>query len=185
MRPVPTAIRTSVRIELTPSEKGGIAEVAIAAAAIKLGIRVSRPMTEGQRYDLIFDVRGRLWRVQCKWAARNGNVLCVPTGTSRLTPRGYVRTTYSSSEVDAIAAYSAALDECFFVPIEAVDGANTVTLRLTTAKNNQKLGVKMAADYQLGAIAQLGERLAGSQKAEGSSPSSSTTEKAALPGGLF
>ncbi len=38
----------------------------------------------------------------------------------------------------------------------------------------------MASDYELpGAIAQLGERLAGSQKVAGSSPASSTPPKAA------
>ena len=54
--------------DLTPSAKGGIAEMAIAAAAVKLGIVVARPMIEGCRYDLIFDVGDRFWRVQCKWA---------------------------------------------------------------------------------------------------------------------
>jgi len=29
-------------------------------------------MTEGLRYDLAFDVDGRLMRVQCKWATVDG-----------------------------------------------------------------------------------------------------------------
>jgi len=48
-----------------------------------------------------------------------------------------------------------------------------IHLRLGPTRNNQRLGVKMAAAYELGAIAQLGERSAGSRKVEGSSPSSS------------
>jgi hypothetical protein len=51
--------------------------------------------------------------------------------------------------------------------------------RLAPARNNQKIGVTMADDYRLGAVAQLGERLAGSQKVRGSSPLSSTGPKAA------
>jgi len=50
--------------DLNPTEKGGRAEIAIANAAVQLGIVVSRPMTDGGRYDLILDLAGRLLRVQ-------------------------------------------------------------------------------------------------------------------------
>jgi PD-(D/E)XK endonuclease len=71
---------------LTPSMKGGIAELAIAAEAVKLGVFVLRPVVEGHRYDLMFDVDGLLLRVQCKWACRKGDVVVVNLRTSRLTP---------------------------------------------------------------------------------------------------
>ena len=47
---------------LTSDQKGAIAESSIAAAAIKLGIGVYKPLFEGGRYDLIFDT-GLLVRV--------------------------------------------------------------------------------------------------------------------------
>ena len=50
----------------TRHEKGARAEMAIANAAVQMGVTVSRPLVEGQRYDLVFDVRGALLRVQCK-----------------------------------------------------------------------------------------------------------------------
>jgi len=78
----------------------------MAAYATELGIDVYRPVADGGRCDLIFDVGSRLVRVQCKWAIRRGAVLGVKIGTRRLTPAGYVRTTYSETEVDAVAAYS-------------------------------------------------------------------------------
>lgn len=89
---------------LTPTEKGGIAELAIASAAARLGIVVSRPMVEGRRYDLIFDVSGRLLRVQCKRAPLSADVICVKTRTSRRSASGHVRGTYSAADIDAIAA---------------------------------------------------------------------------------
>ena len=55
---------------LTPDQKGAIAESSIAAAAIKLGIGVLEPLSDGRRYDLIFDVGSQLLRVQCKWAVQ-------------------------------------------------------------------------------------------------------------------
>jgi hypothetical protein len=53
-------------VELSTDQKGAIAESAIAHAAIKLGIGVYRPLSDGERYDLIFDLGERLERVQCK-----------------------------------------------------------------------------------------------------------------------
>jgi hypothetical protein len=95
--------------------------------------------------------------------------------TSRCTPAGYVSGTYGSHEVDAIAAYCPDLERCYLLPIREFDGQSVCHLRLAPARNNQKLGVRMASEYELGAIAQLGERLGGTQKVAGSSPASSTS----------
>ena len=155
--------------------KGAIAEAAIASAAIELGIHVLRPLAEGRRYDLVFDVGGRLLRVQCKWAPQRGNVVVVNLRSHRCTPRGYVRSTYSADEVDGICIYCQALKECFYVPIEKAAGRRVLHLRLAPAANHQTAAINWAKDHTLGAIAQLGERRAGSAKVVGSSPTSSTS----------
>jgi PD-(D/E)XK nuclease superfamily protein len=90
---------------LTPTQKGSIAEAVIAAEAVKAGVNVLRPLTEGGRYDLVFEIGERFLRVQCKSGTRRGDVIAVGTGTCRLTPRGYVRTVYDASEIDLIAIY--------------------------------------------------------------------------------
>ena len=160
---------------LTPSRKGSIAEAVIAAEAVKAGIFVLRPLVEGGRYDLVFEIAGRFVRVQCKSGTRRGEVIAVGTGTCRLTPHGYVRTTYDRSEVDAIAIYCPETNGCYLMPIADVRGRANVYLRLAPARNNQEFAITYAADYEFhGAIAQLGERLTGSQEAGGSSPPSST-----------
>jgi hypothetical protein len=51
---------------LSTDQKGNIAEAAIIVAAVKLGVDVYRPVGEGGRYDMIFEVDDRLFRVQCK-----------------------------------------------------------------------------------------------------------------------
>jgi PD-(D/E)XK endonuclease len=168
----------------TPSQKGAIAETAIAAAAVELGIGVYRPINEGERCDLIFNLHPKLLRVQCKWATRRGAILAVRVSTCRLTPAGYARTTYSSEEIDAVAAYSIDLRRCYLLPISMVGGKSYVHLRLSRSRNNQESRINWASDYELGAIAQLGERSAGSRKVAGSNPASST-EKAAHNGRLF
>jgi hypothetical protein len=165
---------------MNPSTKGSIAEAVIAAEAVKAGVQVLRPLIEGARYDLVFDVEGQFVRIQCKWGTRQGAVISAYIGTCRLTPRGYIRTTYDASEVDAFALYCADLDECYLIPLGDVEGQSKVQLRLTPAANGQELAIRYAETYRLnGAIAQLGERLAGSQKVGGSSPPGSTSREAA------
>ena len=146
-------------MELTTDQKGAIAELAIASEAAALGVGVLKPLNYGERYDLIFDLRPELMRVQCKWAVRLGEWF-----------RSGVR------------APGVARAGC--LPISLVDARRSVYLRLSPARNNQVSGVNFAEDYRLGAIAQLGERPAGSRKVGGSNPPSSTG-KAARAGRLL
>ncbi len=165
---------------LTPSQKGGIAEVAIAWHATKLGIGVLRPTVEGLRYDLAFDWGGPIQRVQCKWGSLRDGVVRSRLSGSRLTPgRGYVRSTYSADEIDLIAIYCPQLDKVFVVPIADVEHGCTLYLRVEPSRNNQRSLVRWASQYELGAIAQLEERCHGMAEAVGSSPTSSTPPKAA------
>ena len=163
---------------LTSNEKGNIAEAAITLEAIKLGIDVLKPVAEHGRYDLLFDLGNRVMRVQCKWGSfdRDLGVVCVRVGGSRHTPNGYVTSTYSVDEVDAIAVYCGELGETFLVPIDVAAGKRQMHLRLEAPRNSQRACINLASDYQLGAIAQLGERSAGSRKVAGSSPASSTPQ---------
>ena len=170
---------------LTTDQKGAIAEQAIALEALKLGIGVYKPLAP-ERYDLIFDLRHELLRVQCKWASCQVDVVIVRCYSCRRSADGLVRSVYGPHEVDALAAYCSDLEQCYFVPIEAVPTSGAVQLRLTRPRNNQQRGIREAKRYefaatlgrQQGAIAQLGERLDGIQKVAGSSPAGSIGETA-------
>ena len=167
---------------LTPTVKGSIAEAVIAAEAVKAGIMVLRPIVEGRRYDLVFDLGDRMLRVQCKSGRRKGGVVIVHTRTSRHTPRGYIWTTYGEDEIDALAVYCPQIDRCFLLPIELVAGRSAIHLRLVDAANNQRSSIHFATDFAFpGAIAQLGERRAGSAKVGGSNPPSSIANMTPLP----
>jgi PD-(D/E)XK endonuclease len=142
--------------DLTPSQKGAVAEAAITAMAIQLGLVVLRPMAEGGRYDLAIDLEPELLRVQCKFAQRRSGVLSVRLQTSRHTPGGYVRTSYTAAEVDAIAAYSPELHRGFLIPISEASERQAFRLRLEPTKNNQAEGIRWACDYEFApAIARL------------------------------
>jgi hypothetical protein len=138
--------------ELTPSQKGAAAEAAITATAIQLGLTVLRPLCEGRRYDIVIDLEPELLRVQCKLAQLLAGVLRVSLQTNRCTPAGYVSTSYTPDEVDAVAAYSPALNRCFLVPIREVSGRRAMYLRLDPTKNNQCTGIRWAESYAFEAM---------------------------------
>ena len=163
---------------MTPTQKGAIAETAIAAAAVEHGYTVLRPITAGERYDLVFGIGDRLLRVQCKSAALRGDVVVVHARTSRRSADGYVRGTYTAEEVDLIVAYCHEIRKCYAVPITDFGESGQLYLRLTEARNGQRAGLHFAEEYTLGAIAQLEEHLHGMQGVGGSSPPSSTPSAA-------
>ena len=166
---------------MTTNQKGSLAEVKIAAAAIELGLGVARPLDD-ERYDLILDLRPTLLRVQCKWARRIGDVVSARLYTSRRGPEGVRSSRYEAGEFDAFALYCPDVERCYLLPADDVVAFRQIHLRLAPSNNNQLLRIRWARHYEFGAtlarldgpIAQLGERLAGSQKVAGSSPAGST-----------
>jgi prevent-host-death family protein len=159
------------------NRKGAIAEAAIALEAIKLGIPVLRPITERERYDLAFELGGRLLRVQCKWASFDEAAGVVKVGLqgSWLSPHGYVRSSYSEDEIDLLAVYCGDLDRCYLLPSSMVAGRRAIYLPVSPSRNAQRACINLGAEYELsGAVAQWNERSAGSRKVVGSNPTSST-----------
>ena len=141
-----------------------------------------RPIGEGQRYDMVFDVAGRLLRVQCKWAPRQGDCVVVRAYSCRRAPEGLRTRSYTAEQIDAVAAYCPDTSDCYYLPVEMLAHQQFFHLRLAPARNGQRGAVRWAREFEfstvdwrgLGAIAQLEERLSGTQEVGGSSPPSST-----------
>ena len=136
---------------LTTDQKGAIAEADIAAAAVGLGVGVYRPMFEGGRYDLIFEVGSMLMRVQCKWATRNGGAVVVRCYSSRRGPDHMIVRRYTADEIDAIAAYCRETDRCYLLLPASFSGRRNVYLRVAPSRNNQHVGINWADEFELGA----------------------------------
>jgi hypothetical protein len=168
------------RMELTPTRKGALAEMAIMHRAFELGVNVYRPVAEGARADMIFELGSFLTRIQVKTGRIVKDAVIVAARSCRSKPDGtYVRETYARDEVDAVAVYCPANRRCYLIPIDVVPPSGSMSLRLAPAKNNQLKGLHSAAEYELnlGAIAQLGERRHGMAEVVGSSPTSSTPQE--------
>ncbi len=156
------------------NHKGAVAEAMIAAHAMKLGIDVLKPVAEHGRYDLLFNLPEKVLRVQCKWAPFQNGTVQIRVYSTRRGPEGLRRSRYTAEEIDAVAGYCSELDSCFLVPMSDIAGRADILLRVEPARNNQIGAVNMASAYELGAVAQLGERRHGMAEVRGSSPLSST-----------
>ena len=149
--------------------------------AARFGLGVLWPLTSGLRYDLVLDIEGRLYRVQCKTANRRGDVVVIGCRSCRRTAEGYARRSYSSDDVDLVAGYCVELDQIYLLEPRIFSGQTMVNLRLTETRNNQRRGIHWASEFEfaatlrsLGAVAQLGERESGTLEVTGSIPVGST-----------
>jgi hypothetical protein len=77
---------------------------------------------------------------------RNGTIV-FNTQSVRSNMRGAYRRTYVG-EIDYFAVHCQATDGVYFVPIEDAPGGQG-RLRLAPAINNQAVGIRWAADYEL------------------------------------
>jgi len=78
-----------------------------------------------------------------------GDLLTARCITSRHTPHGYERTTYSANEVDALVIYAPDTDRCHLVPVNEIEGHAAISLRIAPTRNNQAQLVRWAKDYAL------------------------------------
>jgi hypothetical protein len=136
---------------LTTDQKGAIAESAIVHEAIKLGVDVYKPLSEGGRYDLIFDVGSALLRVQCKWANYYRGAVVVRCYSSRRGRDGMIVRRYNADEVDVIAAFCGETNGCYLLPPALFSGRRVVHLRVAASENNQREGINWAEEFSLDA----------------------------------
>ncbi|MGI8585819.1 MAG: group I intron-associated PD-(D/E)XK endonuclease, partial [Thermoleophilaceae bacterium] len=140
------------------SRVGAIAELEIATAAVRAGLTVLRPVAEQARYDLALEIGPRLFRVQCKSGAldQRAGVIKVGLQSTWYSPQGYVRTTYSTREIDLVGVYCAAVDRSYLLPAALVTDRRAIWLRLRPPRNHQRAAINSASRYEFaGAVAQL------------------------------
>lgn len=129
--------------------RGDLAEIELAAALMRTGRRVLRPLSNGLRYDLLIDNDdGTYTRVQCKSGVlKNGGVLFRVYSVSGHRTKAVPY----HGQVDAFGIYCAQTGAAYLVPMADIAGCNAmVCLRVFPARNSQTRGVHFAQDYVIG-----------------------------------
>ena len=128
--------------------RGDISEIHIAAALMRHGRRVLRPISSGLRYDLLIDNEdGSYVRVQCKTGLmKDGYVLFRLRNTDARRPNGV---SYRG-QVEAFGVFCPQNSRVYLVPMAAlVSSDSTARLRVRPALNGQRSGVRLADDFEL------------------------------------
>ena len=102
-------------INVNSKAKGEISEGLVIAHLLKLGYSISMPFGDNQRYDLIVDDGGRLWRAQVKTGRfRRGCVIFNCVSLNAFTQQ---RFSYRG-QIDTFLVYCPDIDKVYWVPIE-------------------------------------------------------------------
>jgi PD-(D/E)XK endonuclease len=124
--------------------RGNAAEAAVLCAFAQRGYSVLVPFGDGHPYDLVVELGTDLLRVQCKraWPSRGCMLF-----NSRGTDHGNGRRSYRGL-ADIFGVYFPLTEAVYLVPIDAVPPSKG-WLRIEPARNNQKRGVRFAADFEI------------------------------------
>src|SRR5271165_1252470 len=114
-------------------ERGEWAELCFMAKAAGLGMAVSKPLGDSQRYDVLVEAGGRILRVQVKSTIyrRRGSEYS-------LNVMGPQRKKYKPGTVDFFAVYLIPVDEWYIIPYEAL--REKLTLHFSPEGGRQKYG---------------------------------------------
>lgn len=143
--PTPPSLARSSSSELSKSDIGARAELAVAAALSRAGRPVYLPFLNAHsRVDLVYETDGEIRRVKCKSARLvNGAVMFHTCSQTRGVDRGY------EGDVDESGVYCDETSSVYLVPVGDVP-ARLASLRLAPTRGNQVRRVRQAAPYLLG-----------------------------------
>lgn len=124
-------------------DKGDLGVMKVACSLMEQGFMVLFPQTEHAPFDLVAYKDGIFNRIQVKYRAAKGDKIMINLASSWADQHGNHRSFYGD-DVDVFAIYCPTNDMCYYVGSR---DENSITLRLSPTRNNQKKGVLMASDF--------------------------------------
>lgn len=101
-------------------QKGDISEQAATLFALKQGWGVLNPIGDRLPYDLVFDVNGKLVKLQVKsaWLDKNSNNYIVDVRQTKTNRKKMIRKYYTKDDFDFAILYIEDLDVFYIMPVE-------------------------------------------------------------------
>lgn len=134
---------------MNSKQKGNIAESAVIAKLISLGYGVSIPFGDNQRYDIILDLKSKLYKIQIKYCGQvcKDYVTCITS--SRLNHTTNKTNTTYEQDIDLFIFYIYELNEYLMIPINEIGIQKTIQIRRTLPKTTNGKKTWMLSDYKL------------------------------------
>lgn len=130
------------------SATGNIGEAVAIAEFTKRGITVLLPFGANTPYDLVIQLNGKFYRVQCKTTAKVGANGAMRFRICRTNGFTGNHLTYSAEEIDYFFLYCVENGYMALVPVEQATAMDFI-IRLQPAKNAQRVGVHLAKDFSI------------------------------------
>ena len=132
---------------MNTNQIGKITELEVLLYMQKLGYSISIPFGDKDRYDQIWDINGKLLRIQVKtshWADEEHACIKFSCKSSYQRKAGAKSNKYSKEEIDYFATYWEG--KCYLVPVE--ECSTEKKLRFKTPKTNIST-CNFAKDYEV------------------------------------
>lgn len=134
---------------MNPSRRGDVTEAVVVGALMRVGVSVSVPFGDSDRYDILADDAGTLFRVQCKTGSWVNGTVRFKLYSSTVEEGNRVDQSYSASEVDAFAVFSPRTDGVYWVPASET-GSGEMRLRVKEpAAKAPRSRINWAEEYRL------------------------------------
>ena len=148
---LPYLANYSVGIKMKNTKQvGNLTELQCATRLYELGCAVSIPFGNSEKYDLIIDVNGKLYKVQCKHSSEyydtTGELEYIKFKTTWQShnANSWAQFKYTENEVDFFATFYNG--ECYLIPQN--ECSTEKRLRIKPPKNGQTKGVAFLKDYK-------------------------------------
>lgn len=115
---------------------GNTTELDVLAYISRLNNYVSLPFGGNARYDQIWDINGKLYKVQVKTSSISEDNSFIVFSTGK----------YESYEIDGFATFYNG--KCYYVPVEQAS-SKEIKLRFTLPKTANPNSIKFAFDYEV------------------------------------
>ena len=128
---------------------GDVGESIAIAEFVKAGFAVTKPLTNNARYDLIVDIKNKLYKVQVKSTQSIvDRKMLFATKTTNYTKGSWSNHGYTFDEIDMFFLYCVENNWCgLYIPSQEKDIPTSIAIRTEKPKNNQKIGIHMKEDY--------------------------------------
>lgn len=123
---------------------GLITEMQVATYVISKGYSVSVPYGDKNRYDQIWDINGKLLKIQIKtsrwyerYTQKEAFTFSCKSSYTKGQDRGVVTKTYTEDEIDYFATFFEG--QCYVVPISECKGVQKILRFSSNAKNQANI----------------------------------------------
>ena len=126
--------------------KGDLGVLKAQADLAEQDFMVLLPLTEHHAFDLVIYKDGTFRRVQVKYRSAHQGRLEIHFRSIWSDKNGIHITQVDKAEIDLYCVYCPETDECYYFDPSSFN--HSITLRVDTSKNNQKIGINLATDYR-------------------------------------